>query len=34
MISEKLGPGKINKIPEEEAITMKAFQVQCDFILI
>ncbi|XP_041661053.1 adenylate kinase 7-like isoform X2 [Cheilinus undulatus] len=26
MISHKLGPGKINILPEEEAITMKAFQ--------
>ncbi len=26
-ISETLGPGKINKVPEQEAITVKAFKV-------
>ncbi|XP_042358935.1 LOW QUALITY PROTEIN: adenylate kinase 7-like [Plectropomus leopardus] len=26
MISDTLGPGKINKVPEQEAITMKAFK--------
>ncbi|KAM7395120.1 hypothetical protein PAMA_006730 [Pampus argenteus] len=26
MISDVLGPGKINKVPEQEAITMKAFK--------
>ncbi|XP_026196850.1 adenylate kinase 7-like [Anabas testudineus] len=28
MISDKLGPGQIDKLPEEEAITMNAFQPQ------
>lgn len=28
MISDRLGPGKIKKAPEHEAITMKAFKVQ------
>lgn len=28
MISDKLGPGKIDKLPKEEAITMNAFRVQ------
>uniref|UniRef100_A0A7N6AN07 Uncharacterized protein n=1 Tax=Anabas testudineus TaxID=64144 RepID=A0A7N6AN07_ANATE len=34
MISDKLGPGQIDKLPEEEAITMNAFQVQYLILLI
>ena len=28
MISDSLGPGKLNKVPAQEAIAMKAFKVQ------
>lgn len=34
MISETLGPGKINKLPQQEAITMRAFKVKHVFFLI
>lgn len=34
MISDVLGPGKINKVPEQEAITMKAFKVGLFFLIL